>query len=277
MTDACTPTTVVSTDGARLTCCPHGGQVLGWVPAGSTHDRLWVSPLAQCGHGRAIRGGVPVIFPQFAGWGPLPKHGFARDRAWQVLPSPNPGDGVARWSARLQDDEATRALWPHAFAVQVNAEASGPELRLTLTVRNHGAEPFAFAAALHSYLRVSPDQGAMITGLGGRSAQDNMDAGSTQELPPGPLSALTARDVVVQDARGPVRLDDQRFGPIVIEAQGFPDRVVWNPGPLHGLTDVADGGEKEFVCIEPAALDGIHLPPGERWAAQLVLHAPPAS
>ena len=85
------------------------------------------------------------------------------------------------------------------------------------------------------------------------------------------MAALTARDVVVQDVRDPIRLDDALFGPIVIEAEGFPDRVVWNPGSEHGLTDMAAGAEKDFVCIEPAALNSTHLQPGEQWSAELVL------
>jgi hypothetical protein len=80
---ACAPETVTAADGAQLTACAHGGHVLGWTPAGG-RPRLWLSPTARCGPGLAIRGGIPVIFPQFAGRGPLPKHGFARDRAWRV-------------------------------------------------------------------------------------------------------------------------------------------------------------------------------------------------
>jgi glucose-6-phosphate 1-epimerase len=273
VTGACRPTTVGSADGARLTCCAHGGQVLGWVPAGSGHDRLWLSPLTQCGPGRAIRGGIPVIFPQFAARGPLPKHGFARDRPWQLLPVVEPDDGVARWSARLRDDAATRALWPQAFAVEVNAAASGPQLRITLTVRNHGVEPFAFAAALHSYLRLGAGLTATVTGLGGRSAQDNMAGGAPRQLPRDPLRAVSTTDVVVRDVRGPIRLDDPVFGPLVVDAEGFPDRVLWNPGPGHGLADVAAGAEQEFVCVEPAALEGPLLAPGEQWSATLVLRA----
>ena len=181
--------------------------------------------------------------------------------------------GAARWSARLQDAAATRALWPHAFTVQVDAAASGPHLRLTLTVDNDGAEPFEFTAALHAYLRLSADSGATITGLGGRSAEDNMAGGATRVLPPDPLPAVNTTDVVVRDVSGPIRLEDPLFGPLTINAEGFPDRVLWNPGPRHGLVDVHEGAEQEFVCIEPAALGGIHLEPDEQWSAWVVLRS----
>ncbi len=245
--------------------------MLGWVPAGSTLDRLWLSPLAECGPGRSIRGGVPVIFPQFAGRGPLPKHGFARDRPWQVSPAVDPDDGVARWSAELRDDAVTRALWRHAFAVEIDAAASGLYLHLSLTVRNHGGEPFAFAAALHTYLRLSASQGVTITGLGERSAEDNMAGGALRDLPPDPFSAVATTDVVVRDARGPIRLDDPLFGGLLIDAEDFPDRVLWNPGPEHGLADVAAGAEKELVCLAPATLTPTPLEPGAQWSATLVL------
>jgi hypothetical protein len=38
---------------------------------------------------KAIRGGIPICFPQFSDFGPLGQHGFARNRSWEVrvLPS----------------------------------------------------------------------------------------------------------------------------------------------------------------------------------------------
>src|SRR5689334_8674001 len=106
--DPCAPLTVGPADGPRLTFVPHGGQVLGWVPAGSEVSRVWLSPTYVCGPGAAIRGGVPVIFPQFSDRGPLPKHGVARDRAWEPVAC-----GASEDSAfavqRLRSDEATSA------------------------------------------------------------------------------------------------------------------------------------------------------------------------
>ena len=68
-------------DGAQATVLLHGAHTVSWIPAGD-QERLYLSPLAVAGPGQSVRGGVPVIFPQFNAQGPLPRHGFARDRAW---------------------------------------------------------------------------------------------------------------------------------------------------------------------------------------------------
>ena len=66
-------------DGARATVLLHGGHVVSWVPAGAD-EQLYLSPKSSFAPGSAIRGGVPVIFPQFNTRGPLQRHGFARNK-----------------------------------------------------------------------------------------------------------------------------------------------------------------------------------------------------
>src|SRR5690348_6301397 len=73
-----------SADGARADVFPYGAHVTSWMPAGGG-GRLFLSERSAFGAGSAIRGGVPVIFPQFASTGPLPKHGFARTMEWRVV------------------------------------------------------------------------------------------------------------------------------------------------------------------------------------------------
>lgn len=253
--DACAPVDDVQ-PGLRFV--PHGGHVLEWTPAGTGVSRLWLSPGHRCGPGQAIRGGVPVVFPQFAARGPLPKHGFARDRAWTVEASP----GGATF--RLTDDEATRALWPHRFELTLRARAFASALDLELEVRNAGDDGFTFTAALHSYLTVGA-QGARVHGLAGFRAEDNAAGGALLTVPAEPLEALRPRDIAVRHAPGPVRLDDPVLGPLAVSATGFTDLVVWNPGPGHGLADVPAGAERGFVCVEPALLEPEPLAPGQVW------------
>jgi glucose-6-phosphate 1-epimerase len=294
-TDLCTPRTLTAADGTQLTVCAHGGHVLGWTPAGGP-ARLWLSPSAQCGPGLAIRGGIPVIFPQFAGRGPLPKHGVARNRGWEVLAGPQSagtavaggsvagssteagsgtevGSGVS-WQARLADDDATRAIWPHRFELVLTAHADGDRLDTVLTVRNTDDVEWAFTAALHTYLALG-DPEALIHGLGGRTAEDNAAGGAAITLGPAgaALRATTARDIAVPGAGEPLTLDDAVLGALVVSGEGFGDRVVWNPGPGHGLGDVPDGDERNFVCIETAELTAVTLLPGAAWNGRQTLRA----
>src|SRR5688500_11788592 len=106
--DPYTPIDIAAPDGGRARVLPHGAHVLSWVPAGGG-ERLFVSERSRPAPSVAVRGGVPVVFPQFASEGPLPKHGFARTATWDVVRAE--ADAV---TLRLADSPETRALWPHA-------------------------------------------------------------------------------------------------------------------------------------------------------------------
>src|SRR5258705_9201221 len=72
-----------SRDGASAIATLQGAQLLSWVPPGG-EECLYVSERSPFEAGRPIRGGIPVVFPQFADRGPLAQHGFARTQAWSL-------------------------------------------------------------------------------------------------------------------------------------------------------------------------------------------------
>ena len=254
-------------DGARVELYRHGAHVTSWVPAGGD-ERLFVSAHSEFRPGAAIRGGVPVIFPQF-GPGPLPKHGFARTAEWEVADAGLGDDGTARARLVLRDDAATRAVWPAAFATELTVEVRGQSLAVSLGVHNPGARPLAFTAALHSYLRVSDLAAAAVEGLrgvryrdqaaGGRDAVDDAHAlhfaGEVARLYLAPPRALRLRDGA--GART-----------LAIQADGFPDAVVWNPGAdkAQALADLGGEEYRRMVCVEAAAAgEPVEVAPGARW------------
>src|SRR5690606_23006413 len=119
------PAIELATDeGDRAVLLLHGAHVVGWTPAGGP-QWLYLSPTSAFGDGAAIRGGVPVIFPQFNQRGPdfsVPRHGFARNRQWAV-------ESRATDSAtlRLEAAEASRALWPTYPSTRLTIdELTGP-------------------------------------------------------------------------------------------------------------------------------------------------------
>ena len=246
----CSSVELTADDGASVRFCAHGGHVLGWTPAGGA-ERLWLSRVTGCGPGTAIRGGVPVIWPQFSERGTGPRHGVARDRAWQVLGPDDtahgdlapgdvtpvdvaPDDRVARRPgaavARLQLVCAGGATpFGHPFTLNLVVAAAGAELSIRVTARNDGTEPFVFTAALHTYLRVSSTAQASVHGLQGRTARAN-DGGAVVRLPDAPLPVEGPFDVAVPGVTdgpaGALVLQDEVLGDLVLTATGFDSRVV---------------------------------------------------
>jgi glucose-6-phosphate 1-epimerase len=97
------PTLLLShPSGGQAEIYLYGAHLTSWTPAGGG-EALFLSRAAKYEPGVPIRGGVPVIFPQFAELGPLPKHGFARVHSWRWTDSPGEAATATRATLELTD------------------------------------------------------------------------------------------------------------------------------------------------------------------------------
>jgi glucose-6-phosphate 1-epimerase len=247
-----------SEDGAGATIHLQGAHILSWFPA-CGKQQLYLSKAAIFAPNTPIRGGVPICFPQFSSLGSLPKHGFARTSRWTLVKQ-RQGQGVFM----LRDTPETRALWPHAFELELEINLQGQELLLWLTVKNTGNSAFDFMAALHTYLAVSEVTGVEATGLRGLTFTD--DVTNTEHADSSAsISFGTDIDRLYHEAEP----QTVRVGVHEVNQEGFRDTVVWNPGPATGSKisdlDQPDGWRK-FVCVEAAqVIKPMHLEAGESW------------
>ena len=266
-----------SPDGARATVALHGGHLLSWVPVGGA-EQLYLSPGSGFDQDQAIRGGVPVIFPQFSQRGPLQRHGFARTKPWQlVLAERGADDALA--VLKLSDDAATRMGWPHAFELELSVRIAGRDLQIELACEHMGTEgdaEFSFSTALHTYLHVGDVSEVSVEGLCGLRYFDNVDqTEKTQRvdllLPGGELDRIYYRAVE------PMLLREHGISAkrqVVIRQQGFDEVVAWNPGPTRcaALPDMPAYGYKKILCLEDASVSRpITLAVGESWVGRQTL------
>jgi glucose-6-phosphate 1-epimerase len=255
--------TVTTIHGAGAQCAvhAHGAQVTSWIPA-CGGERLFLSERSSFAPGATIRGGVPVIFPQFSTFGPLPKHGFARTATWALADQRDD-----RVTFRLTDTPETRAFWPHAFVAELTATVAGAALEIALAVTNTGSDAFGFTAALHTYLRVEDVGAVRILGLDGLRYSDTADGGRERQETSRELEIAGMIDRIYFDATRPIEMHD---GPRCVRATmtGFRDVVVWNPGASGGaaLSDLEPDGYRRMVCVEAARIgDPVQLAPRDEW------------
>jgi glucose-6-phosphate 1-epimerase len=262
--DPFAPIEIAAPDGGRARVLPHGAHVVSWTPAGG--ERLFVSARSHAAPGVAVRGGIPVIFPQFASEGPLPKHGFARTAAWELVGTTEEGAAV---TLRLVDTPATRAVWPHAFAAELTARVSPGALDVALRVTNTGDDALAFTAALHTYLRVADVREASVEGLRGVRYRDSA-AGGVERVDDAPAVRVAGEvDRVYMDAPPSLLVRDDAGGLSTrVSTEGFPDVVVWNPWAerARALDDMEPDGWLRMLCVEAAVVARpVRLAPGEAW------------
>ena len=244
---------LTSPDGAQATVTLYGAHLVSWQGADG-RERLFCSAQSSLDGSRAIRGGVPVIFPQFAARGEGMRHGFARVSNWRVLES-GVEDGWAFAVFGLDPSDLApehAAAWPHGFALSLRVAIRASELAMRFEVRNTGTDPFPFAAALHTYYLVDDIATVRIDGVEPEELAIN---GKFDRVYEGvaPRLALVDGGVV-----------------LTLRQEGFPDAVVWNPGAedAAALADMADEEYRRFVCIEPALLNGPTLQPGGAWRGE---------
>ena len=261
-----TPAMLLETrGGARAVVALHGAQLLSWTPARG-RDWIFLSERADFAHGKAIRGGVPICFPQFAALGPLPKHGLVRTRSWRAA-GKRIVDGEPVVTLALEPDAELRALWPHPFRLQLAVRLGDARVELELSVENTGAAPLSFTAALHGYLAVGDVEAVTLGGLKGLEYRDAA-AGDALRVEQGDAVSIRGEvDRVYHSVPGELVLREPDRA-LSIRAEGFPDAVVWNPGPERcaALPDMAPDGWRRMLCVEAGAIrTPIVVPTGRSW------------
>ena len=268
-----------SPDGAFARIADHGAHVLSWIPAGGD-DALYLSAASGYGQGVAVRGGVPIIFPQFGERGSGRRHGFARNSLWRLACAEIvQHEAVARYVLDRRDTAPED--WEHAFALAYEVRVAGGQLSLALTVSNPSPVAWACHAALHTYLQVGDLASVALQGLENLNYLDQTQDGRAFVQAPAPLRFTGEIDRIYADVSAPLLLTESGGNSepagtraVRIAQEGFRDTVVWNPGAekAAALRDLSPGGQTRFVCVEGAAvLQAIALAPGASWTGRQLL------
>lgn len=251
-------------NGDRLQVLLHGAQLVSWVAGG--RERLYLSPRSRFDGRSAIRGGVPVCFPQFNQRGSLPKHGFARNLAWESGTPPTvSGEGV-RLTLHLRSGAATQAFWAQAFEAELALDLRPGSLQISLDVRNADETPLCFTGALHTYLAVDDIAGVELSGLAGQAEWDAVTG--RRVIAGDPLRFAGEFDRVYTAASRFLALRDGSHGLTIAQSASWAETVVWNPGADKGaaLPDLPPDGYARLLCVEAAQVSqAITLAPGARW------------
>lgn len=262
---------LTAADGAQATVALFGAHLLSWRTADGK-ERLFCSSRSALDGSKAIRGGVPVIFPQFNARGDGQRHGFARVSTWRLSGSSSGSgsDGNAAWAEFILTPAdlapATAQAWPHAFALRLRLSISAQTLDIDMRVQNTGTHAFPFGVALHTYYDVGRLDAASIDGLRQVRYTDHHLNSQVQEE-----AAMRFTDKTDRLYQAPPALTlHTAAGALQLEQQGFNEWVVWNPGAADAaaLADLADDDYLRFVCIEPARADQQPLAAGAEWVGR---------
>lgn len=237
-------------DGAEAIVTLYGAHLVSWKGADG-RERLFCSAASVLDGSKAIRGGVPVIFPQFAEQGQGMRHGFARVSDWHLLDSGvEDGEAIALFTLAEEDlkPEYARA-WRHSFSLALRIGIKGNALAMDLEVRNTGPDPLPFAAALHTYYAVEDIGQVRVTGV----AADEVSIDGNFDN----IYSNVGGDMTIETGAGRLQ----------VQQAGFTDAVVWNPGAADAaaLSDMEDEEYRRFVCVEPALLKLVTLEEDEVW------------
>jgi len=244
----------ISLDGVTGELYLQGAHVTAWRPP-DERPVLFTSPNSAFAPGRAIRGGIPIIFPWFGAnrhTPTAPQHGFARTATWHLDGVETAGRGSLTLALSLGDGDVGSAFWPEHFRA-IYTVTFAQTLSLRLAVQNRATHPIVFEEALHSYFVISDVTKIAISGLAGATFIDKTDA-ARRKLQTADLVTITAEtDRVYLDTPRLCVIEDRGWRRrIVIEKDGAASSVVWNPWgeKAAAMVDLGDPAWRVMVCVE---------------------------
>jgi glucose-6-phosphate 1-epimerase len=238
----------------------HGAHLTQWQPAGHG-PVLYLSPRSSYAPTKAIRGGIPVIFPWFGARTAEvtgnrtdgAQHGFARTAEWQFAFAALAGEDL-HLMLTLLPGEASRATGFDDFRVALEMTL-GQTLTVRMTVINEGSASLVFEQALHSYFQVGDAQQVRLHGLAGTEYLDKTESFARKRESADTLVLHGEVDRPYLNTRATISIDDPVLSRRITVAKGGSNTtVVWNPAPelTAKLADLEPDAWKQFVCVETA-------------------------
>jgi glucose-6-phosphate 1-epimerase len=226
-----------------------GATIVSWIVDGK--ERLFLSSKAALDGSKAIRGGIPLVFPQFGPSThrkyPLPQHGFARLMMWRVIGRDDHESSITLES-KSHDHPALEKDYPHPFTLQYKVTLKEGELEMVATVFNTGPTEISFDWLYHTYLRVEDVSRASVGDM--FHDYDCEDEFCEQ--------FKLKNDVLVKY---------EEESSVKLSVKNLTDLVIWNPGAEKAglMSDLGRGEERSFICVEAGSInpaDGVSLLPG---------------
>lgn len=280
---------VTADDGSSVTVYEQGAHLVSWKNKDG-EEMLYTSPNAIYANRVPIRGGVPLIFPQFGNRGNLtPPHGFARLRPW-VLESVDTAAGTVTLSLQVPIDNlslegsALAEVSPSSKNILVlfyTAAFSNTTLSLRVVAENQSEEtPASFHFAFHTYFHVSNVEAIVLNGVNRTPFfnQAKSEKGASRQLrqPEVTWRVKGEMERVYPKQNCAIMLQDPAKTHILhVSSQTLPDVVVWNPGQelTEGMKDLPSDGYMHFLCVEHGAImNRVKVPPQGKWSASQEIH-----
>ena len=225
----------------------HGAHVMSWCPTGE-EEVLYLSPDAVYREGKAIRGGIPVCWPWFNAHpsnADLPSHGLVRNQFWELESTDVDNNGVIAKLRRTSED------WTVLATIRM-----GSTLEVSLESTNLANQEMMISGALHSYLRVGDVREISIKGLEDTDYLDTVGEHTVRHQT-GVIRIDREVDRYYESSTS-VRLEDPvKKRNILVEKEGSPSTVVWNPWTekAAALGDLPNEDYFAFACIEAAIIN----------------------
>lgn len=118
----------------------HGATLISWKR--NHQEKIFLSKLAVFDGKKAIRGGIPLVFPQFARPNPsMAQHGFLRTSLWSYIGSLVGDDSMTayfRLTSKELHPEGTPppSYWSHPFMAIYEVTLTSDSLTITLRIFN---------------------------------------------------------------------------------------------------------------------------------------------
>jgi glucose-6-phosphate 1-epimerase len=266
----------INTATASAEIYMQGAHLTRWQPK-DQKPVLFLSDRSSFEAGKAIRGGIPLIFPWF---GPyqgatnsdikFPSHGFARtSNDWLLVAAGRSKDDFLM-TFELTDSDQSRGYGFDHFKLTYKV-GIGEELELELIFENNSNKTVQIEEAFHTYFAISDVEKVSLTGLANTEYLDKTDEFKRKRQSEKELMLTGETDRPYLNSETQIEVKDRNWNrSIFIDKLNSQSTVIWNPwkDQTAKLADMQPDAWKQMVCVETANVDqnAISVAPGTHHA-----------